>query len=186
MKTSSLFLIAAFALGAGAMAQAPVGVGSVKLGKVMPAVVKTPEFNLTSGPTKRSRPADWLEIEVEYETKPEDIDELTFKFTVMFEKKLLDGEVTYSNIAKGREHFAVVYVSPKAIEKLTMGKTMNGASIENVWVEVSKSGLLLDKASHKPGNIPNAPHVSGLVLHKDETPFGPLFYDRYESIKKTR
>ena len=85
-------------------AQAPVGPGSIKLGKVQPAVVKTPEFNLTSGPTKRSKPADWLEIEVEYETKPDDIDELTFKFTVMFEKKLLDGEVTYANISKGREH----------------------------------------------------------------------------------
>ncbi len=186
MKNPSIFFLAALAFGSSALAQAPVGVGSVKLGKVQPAVVKTPEFQLSSGPTKRSRPADWLEIEVEFETKPEDIDDLTFKFTVLFEKKLLDGEVTYSNIAKGREHYAVMYVSPKAIEKLTLGKPMNGASIENVWVEVSKSGLVLDKASHKPGNVPNAPHLAGLVLNKDETPFAPLFFDRYESIKKTR
>ena len=186
MKTTSISLFAVLALSAHAFAQAPVGPGSIKLGKVQPAVVKTPEYNLTGGPTKRSKPADWLEIEVEYETKPDDIDELTFKFTVLFEKKLLDGEVTYANIAKGREHYAVVYVSPKAIEKLTGGKPMTAGSIENVWVEVTKSGQPLGKESYKPGAVPGIPHLAGLVLNKDETPFAPLFYDRYESIKKGR
>ena len=186
MKTSYLSLLAVVAFGVPAFAQAPVGPGSVKLGKVQPAMVKTPEFNLTSGPTKRSRPADWLEIEVEYETKPEDIDELTFKYTVQFEKKLLDGEVSYVNVAQSREHFAVIYISPKAIAKLTKGKPMTAASIENVWVEVSKSGQVLDKASHKPGPVPSAQHISGFLLRKDQTPFAPLFYDRYEEIKSTR
>ena len=60
-------------------AQVPVGPGSIKLGKVQPAVVKTPEFSLTSGPTKRSKAQDWLEIEVEFESVPEAIAELTFK-----------------------------------------------------------------------------------------------------------
>ena len=99
MKTPFLSLLALLALGLQSFAQAPVGVGAVKLGKVAPAVVKTPEFQLSSGPQKRSKPSDWLEIEVDYETKVENIDELTFKFTVMIEKKLLDGEVTYVNIA---------------------------------------------------------------------------------------
>ena len=186
MKFTSISLLAALAFTAHSFAQAPVGPGAIKLGKVQPAVVKTPEFNLTSGPQKRSKPADWLEIEVEYETKPDDIEELTFKFTVLLEKKLLDGEVTYINIAKGREHYAVVYVSPKAIEKLTGGKPLTAGSIDNVWVEVSKSGQVLGKESFKPTAIPGIPHVSGLVLRKDQTPFAPLFYDRYEEIKAAR
>ncbi len=186
MKTATLSILATLALGLQSFAQAPVGPGSVKLGKVSPAAVKTPEYNLTSGPTKRSRAADWLEIEVDYETKPDDIEELTFKFTISFEKKLLDGEATYVTIAKAREHFAVVYISPKTIEKLTGGKAFTASAIENVWVEVSKSGLVLDKASWKPGVIPNAAHIPGMVLNKDETPFAPLFYDRYEALKKAR
>lgn len=185
MKLFSLSLSAFLAFALVASAQAPIGPGSVKLGKVQPSVVKTPEYNITSGPTKRSKLGDWLEVEVEYETKPEDIDELTFKFTVFVEKKLLEGEVTYVNIPKGRDRFAVIYVAPRTLEKLTGGKPLTPASIENVWVEVSKQGLVIDKGSFKPGAIPNAARVPNLILNKDETPFAPLFYDRYEAIKKT-
>lgn len=184
MKIASISILAGLSLAVSSFGQAALGPGSVKLGKVMPAAVKTPEFSLSSGPVKRSRPADWLEIEVEYETKPEDIEELTFRFTVGVEKKLLDGEVTYVTIAKGREHFAVMYLSPKSIDKLTGGKAFTASSIDNVWVEVSRSGQVLDKASWKGAPQPNLPHVAGMVLNKDETPFAPLFYDRYEAIKK--
>lgn len=187
MKTFSLFACALVALGMAASAQSSVvGPGSIKLGKVQPEVVKTPEFSLTSGPTKRSKLGQWLEVEVEYETKPEDIDELTFKFTILVEKKLLDGEVTHINIPKGREHYSVMYVTPRTLEKLTGGKPLTGTSIENVWVEVSKQGQVLDRSSFRPGVPPNLPHIPGLVLNKDETPFAPLFYDRYEAIKKMR
>jgi hypothetical protein len=164
--------------------QVPVGPGSVKLGKVQPAVVKTPEYQLSSGPQKRSKAKDWLEVEVEFETVPEMIDELTFKYTIAIEGKLLDGEVTHVSIGKGKDHFSVVYVPPSALEKLTGGKPLTGASIENVWVEVSRQGQkLAQPASHKPGAPKNVPHVTGMVLNKDQTPFAPLFYDRYEAIK---
>jgi hypothetical protein len=185
MKTPLLSLCAVLSLAIGASAQSLVGPGSVKIKKVLPAVVKTPEYNITGGQNKRYKLGDWLEVEVEYETKPEDIDELTFKFTVLIEKKLLDGETTYINISKGNDHYAVMYISPKNIERLTGGKALTGSSIENVWVEVSKQGQVLDKASLRQGNQPNLPRVNGLVLPKDETPFGPLFFDRYEALKKT-
>jgi hypothetical protein len=186
MKTLSISLCAFVVMSLAASAQSLVGPGSVKLGKVQPAVVKTPEYNLTLGPTKRSKTGDWLEVEVEFETKPEDIDELTFKYTILIEKKLLDGEVTHINIPKGKDRFSVMYVSPRTIERLTGGRPLTSASIENVWVEVSKQGQVLDKVSYKPGAAPNLPHLTGMVLNKDETPFAPLFYDRYEAIKKSR
>jgi hypothetical protein len=164
-------------------AQVPVGPGSIKLGKVQPAVVKTPEFNLTSGPTKRSKSQDWLEIEVEFESAPEAIAELTFKYTVLLEKKLLDGEVTHVSIPKGKDHYSVMYVSPRSIERLTGGKPLTGAAIENVWVEVTNQGQKLGATSFRPGAIPNGVHLSGMLLNKNDTPFAPLFYDRYEAIK---
>ena len=47
-------------------------------------------FSITGGPQKRSKTGDWLEVEVEFETKAEEIDELTFAYTIMIENKLLD------------------------------------------------------------------------------------------------
>ncbi len=185
MKTLFFALAAVSTLTLGASAQTLVGPGSVKISKIQPAVVKTPEYQITGGQAKRYKLGDWLEVEVEFETKPELIDELTFKFMILIAGKLLDGEATYVNIQdKPKEHYAVVYVSPKSLDRLTGGKALTGASIENVWVEISKQGQVLAKDSFKKSNPPNLPHLAGMVLTKDETPFGPLYFDRYEALKK--
>jgi hypothetical protein len=187
MKSLIPLVCALAALNFSALGQgAAVGPGSVKIGKIQPAVVKTPEFSLSSGPQKRSKSGDWLEVEVDFETKVDDIDELTIKYTILIEKKLLDGEVTHVSIPKGREHFSVVYVSPRNLDRLTGGKALAAGSIENVWVEISKQGQVLDRSSFKPGPAPNLPHIAGMVMNKDQTPFAPLFYDRYEAIKSSR
>ena len=48
---------------------------------------------------------------------------------------------------------------------------------------MTRQGQTLDQIAYKPTNIPNLPHMTGLVLNKNETPFAPLYYDRYEAIK---
>lgn len=185
MKILSLLVAGFAALTMSANAQVPVGPGSIKLGRVEISAPSTPEYNITGGQNKRYKLGKWIEIEIKYETTPEEIDELTFKFTALIENKLLDGEVTYVNINKGNEHYAVMYISPKAIDKLTGGKPLSPASIGNVWVEVSKSGQVLAKEAYKNSAQPNLPRVTGMLLHKNQTPFAPLFYDRYEEIKPT-
>lgn len=187
MKYLALTLASVIALPMAALAQAPLSPASIKLGKIAPEVVKTPEFSLSSGPQKRTgRAGNWLEIEVDYETKAEEIPELTFRFTAAIEGKLVVGEVTYVNISKGRDHFAVMYISPKSLDKLTGGKPLTGSSIQNVWVSVENSGQELGVVAWKPQNIPNMPKLPGFLLNKNQTPFAPLFYDRYEEIKPTR
>ena len=47
----------------------------------------------------------------------------------MIENKLLDGSVTHVNIPKGTEHYSVMYIAPRALEKLTGGKPFTAASI---------------------------------------------------------
>jgi hypothetical protein len=183
MKTLSLLAAGIAALTISANAQVPLTAASIKLGKVEISAPSTPEYQITGGQNKRYKLGKWIEIEIKYETVPEEIDELTFKFTALIEGKLLDGDVTYVNINKGNEHYAVMYVSPKSIEKLTGGKTLSPASIGNVWVEVSNQGKVLGKESYKNGNQPNLTHVPGMLLAKNVTPFAPLFYDRYEEIK---
>jgi hypothetical protein len=186
MKSLITSAILALALVSQASAQAPVGPGSVKIGKIQPAVVKTPDIKFDGGTQKRSKPGDWLEVEVEFEVKAEEIDELTFAYTIMVENKLLDGTVTHVSIPKGRDRYSVMYVAPRSLEKLTGGKALSGSSIQNVWVTVSRQGQVLDLQAFKPGAIPNLPHTAGMVLNKNETPFAPLFFDRYEAIKANR
>ena len=194
MKILLLSLLSVAGLATETLAQAPaaVGPGSVKIMKVEIAGVKTPEFMINGGPQKRSKTGTWLEIEVAFETKVEDIDELTFNYVVLIDKTLVDGSVTHVAIPKGTDHFSVMYISPRGLEKLVNGKTFTAAAIGNAWVTVSRQGQVLDaptanpKAAYKPGPIPNAPHVAGILLNKNETPFAPLFYDRYEAIKTAR
>ena len=182
MKTARLLLAFTVLSTSLAYAQIAPGLGSVKIGKVSPAVVRSPDYQLSGGPSKRSKNGEWLEMEVDFETKPELIDELTFKFTALVEKTLLTGEVTCVNVMKGREHFVVMYLSPKALNRLTRGRPLSAQAIE-IWVEVGYQGMRLDQASFKPGVVPNLPQVPGLLLNKNETPFAPLFYDRYEELK---
>jgi hypothetical protein len=186
MKIAYFSLLATLGLCAPAFCQAPFQPGDLKVGKVEVGAPNTPEFQITGGQTKRYKLGKWIEMEVSYDTK-KPVEELTFKYTIQIEGKLLDGDVTYAAINEGKDHYAVMYVSPKAIDALTGGKALTPAAINNVWVDVMKAGQKMSPTvSMKPGPIPNLPHVSGLVLNKDETPFAPLYYDRYETIKNVR
>ena len=166
-----------------AFAQVPIGPNSIKVGKVLVSAPTTPEFQVTGGQNKRYQLGKWLEFEVSYDTIPEIIDELTFRFTALVEGKLLVGDVTYQAISKGKDHYAVMYISPKGIAGLTQGKALSGAAVENVWVTIERQGQILGKESFKPGEPKNQQKITGLILNKNQTPFAPLYYDRYEEIK---
>ena len=181
MKRFPLFLAALQLLRLSATAQ--VDGGAVKITKVDANVAKTPEYQIAGGPTKRYDLGDWLEIEVEFDTTPEIIPELTFKYTVLIEGKLVEGRVTHVNIAAGRNHYSVMYIEPRALSRLTGGRFVGVNTAEAVWVEAVRAGKSI--ASHpfprKP--LPKLPRVTGVMRNKDQTPFAPLYYDRYEAIK---
>jgi hypothetical protein len=185
MKLPAFLLAATAAFAVNAQAQVPLSPASIKLGKVEISAPSTPEYQVTGGQNKRFKTKNWLEFEIGYETKVDEIDELTFKFTALVEGKLLDGEVTYVNISKG-DHYAVAYISPKSLEKLTGGKTFTSAGLGNVWVEVNRQGQVLAREALKGSNQPNVPRVTGMIVNKSQTPFAPLYYDRYEEIKAQR
>jgi len=186
MKILSLAACAVLGFALHATAQVPIGPGALKIGKIKAEIVKTPDFTIKSGPEKRSKIGEWLEIEVEFETKAEEIDEITFDFTIQFEGRLLTGQVTHVNIPKGREHYTVMYISPRTLEKLTGGKTVTAGNVQNVWVGASKQGQVIDREAIKKVEIPNGPKLTGLILNKSETPFAPLYFDRYEAIKTAK
>ncbi len=168
-----------------APAQVPVVVGprNVKINKIQPAVLKTPEFSVNIA-NKRSESLSWFEIEVEFEVDGvEMVDELTFNYSVLFNNKLCVGEVTHINIPKGKDHYSVMYLSPRSLDRLTGGKVMNGGMIENIKVEIKKSGQLLTEKSLAAKPLPNVQQMPGLLVPKSETPFQVLWWDRYEAVK---
>jgi hypothetical protein len=183
MKTYLCSFLAILGLATVASAQIPLRAGDVKIGKVSPEVVKTPEFTYQGGPQKRSKIGQWLEVEVEYETKADMIDELTFSYKMLINGKLLVGDVTYVSIPKGRDHYAVAYIAPRSLENLMGGKQLNAAAIQGIWVDCTHQGQLLSQGALKPSQVPNLPQVPGFILNKSQTPFSILFWDRYEALK---
>ena len=66
MKTFLVSAIAALAFlyqpQAYGQAAAAIGPTSIKLGKISPEGVKSPEYQITGGPQKRSKVGTWLEV----------------------------------------------------------------------------------------------------------------------------
>lgn len=191
MKSFVSFLLAIGAMAllcapAGAQAPAlPVGPQNVKINKIAPAVVSTPEYSVTGPAAKRSASLKWLEIEVEFEVdKIEIVDELTFKFIILFNGKLYTGDITHVSIPKGNDRYTVMYMSPRAIDRATMGKPMNAGMIENIWVTMEKQGQkLAEKALSAGKPVPNLQQIPGFLVPRSETPFSVLWWDRYEAVK---
>ena len=159
--------------------------------KIIPSVTDTPKYSFSLAKDKRTpRAMKWLEVEVEFSAQPEFTDELTFKYYILFAGQLLVGEVTHVNIPAGRALYSVMYIAPRTIDRLLGGKTFSSGAIENVAVQMLSKGQLLAQESWKPAGNPNwflnMPQVPGMVINKNETPFAPLYWDRYEAIKPTR
>jgi len=166
--------------------------GDVTIKSITPAGQKTPEFQISnsSGAPKKGKGLTWLEVEVDYSTRADIIDELTFEYQILLGSQsagsqLLTGSTTYVNIEKGLEHFAVVYVSPQTIAGIFGKSPFTASSIQNVQVRITRQGQQVAIRSTR-GAMPNLPQKAGLILNKIDTPFAPLYWDRYEAVKPTR
>ena len=113
-------------------------------------------------------------------------DELMFKYYILFNGNLFTGEVTHLNIPAGREKRSVMYVPPRALARFANNRPITENSCQNIAVQIVQQGTLKNEASlakAPPQWYSAMPQVSGLLLTKDQTPFAPLYWDRYEQIK---
>jgi hypothetical protein len=158
-----------------------------QLTKITKNLISTPQFNYTGAQQYQANLNDrWLEVEVEFAAAPEFTDELTFKYFILLNGKLLTGEVTHVNVAAGREKRSVMYVSPRALARFIGRGVLTPNSVQNIAVQILQKGAIKDELSftRAPGQwYAGLPAVSGVVLNKNETPFAPLYWDRYEQIK---
>ena len=185
MKTKVLLAVACL----GALISPAVGQGrpEFQITKISRNLITTPQFTYTGAQQYQANQRDrWLEVEVEFAAAPEFTDELTFKYYILINGKLLTGEVTHTNIAAGRDNRSVMYVSPKTLARVMGGKPVAPNSVQNISVQIVQQGAVKHELSAEraqPNWYSTMPQVAGLVLNKNETPFAPLYWDRYEQIK---
>ena len=185
MKANSLLGLFIFSL---LIARAQMGsAADFQITKITKNLISTPEFSYGGGGQYRINQRDrWLEVEVEFIAAPNWTDELTFKYYVLFNGNLLTGEVTHVNIPAGRENRSVMYVSPQALARFGNNRPIAANSFQNIAAQIVQGGAVKDEVSlarAQPQWFAALPQISGFVLNKNETPFAPLYWDRYEQIK---
>jgi len=127
-----------------------------------------------------------LEVEVEFTSTAEFTDELILRYYILVNGKLLTGEVTHTNIAGGHDSRSVMYVPPQALARVMANRPIAPNSVQNIAVQIVQQGAVKNEGSlvrAGPEWYKGLPALSGLVLNKNETPFAPLYWDRYEQIK---
>ncbi|MEY2584111.1 MAG: hypothetical protein QOD80_137 [Verrucomicrobiota bacterium] len=158
-----------------------------QLTKITKNLVSTPQFTYTGGQQYPTNQRDrWLEIEAEFMAAPDFTDELTVKYFVLLNGKLLTGEVTHTNVAAGRENRSVMYASPRALTRFLGNAAVTPNAVQNVAVQIVQKGAIKHELNFNrtPGQwYAGLPALSGFLLNKSETPFAPLYWDRYEQIK---
>ena len=158
-----------------------------QIAKITRNLIPTPQFAGAGAAQYQTSQRDpWLEVEVEFKATPELTNELTFKYYILFNGTLLTGEVTHINIPAGRENRSVMYVPPRVLARFANKRPITENSCQNIAVQIVEGGAVKAEASlsrAQPQWFEALPPVTGLVLNKDQTPFAPLYWDRYEQIK---
>lgn len=191
MKTNLRVILFALVLSPIALfAQAPPPGGGFAITKISKNLITMPQYGYTGAQQYQSNQRElWLEVEVEFSAAPEWTDELTFKYYILFNGKLLTGEVTHTNIPAGRDNRSVMYVAPRTLARFGGKRPVTAVMIQNVAVQLTQQGAVKAESSiqRAPGQwFTTIPQVAGYVLNKNETPFAPLYWDRYEQIKTSR
>src|SRR5262249_37787989 len=143
-RTVLISAIIAPAMATTAMAQ-PRAV-DFQLQKITTNLISSPQFTYTgAGQFQTDQRARWLEVEVTFSSAPEFTDELTLKYFILVNGKLLTGEVTHVNIAAAQDNRSVMYVTPKTLQRLMLGRTVTNNALQNVAVQLVQQGALEDE-----------------------------------------
>jgi hypothetical protein len=176
-----------FFLGISGFAQVRGPGSEFQVTKITRNLISGPQLTYTGAQQYQANQRElWLEVEVEFSAAPQWSDELAVRYFVLLNGKVLTGEVTHINIPAGRDNRSVMYVPPRALERFGGGRVPTMAMVQNVAVQLVQQGTVKSEISLQRGP-PNwfgaLPQVPGLMLNKNETPFAPLYWDRYEQIR---
>lgn len=182
-----VFVLLAFAMVVGGRATQAQARSDFQITRITKNLISNPQYTYNGAEQYQANQRDrWLEVEVEFAAGPDWTDELTLRYYILYSGKLLTGEVTHTNIAGGRGNRSVMYVSPRTLARFGGSQIANANLAQNIAVQIVQQGAVKDEQSYArapSGWFANLPPISGFVLNKNETPFAPLYWDRYEQIK---
>jgi len=188
MKRNLWFvLFACSSLPLGAFGQARGQAVEFQISKVTKNLISTPQYTYSGAEQFQANQREmWLEVEVEFSAAPQFTDDLTLRYFILFNGKLLTGEVTHTNVPAGRDNRSVMYVSPRTLARFNNNRPVTANLVQNIAVQIVQQGAVKSELSllrAPPQWFTTIPQVAGFVLNKNETPFAPLYWDRYEQIK---
>ena len=187
MKISALLCVAVSLLGFAFSAEGQGAAGAFQVTKITQKLITNPQYSYSGAEQYQANQRDqWLEVEVEFAATAEYSDDVTFKYFVLLNGKVLTGEVTHTNIAAGKGMRSVMFVTPRVLARFNGNRAVTPNAIQNIAVQIVQQGAVKDEASMTRAAAQwytTLPQVPGLLLNKNETPFAPLYWDRYEQIK---
>ena len=194
MKSHSALRVSGLALVACLLSPAPEAAAQtlrpedvLRIRNLDAQMVRAPEYHATNtSPTRRQR--EWLEIRVDFQTRPDWIDELTFTYYVVLQNRrpepnqpeftLYTGQSAYVNIARTNDGRSTVYVHPSTVERF--------GRLYRVGVVVTSAGRTLAMESAPTGEgrwWEQLPPQQGYVLSRMETPFAMVNFNDFEMAK---
>ena len=191
MKSAAVFCFLVLQVVAAPVLRAqPRAASDFQVAKITKNLITPPQYVHTGAQQYQANQRErWLEVEVEFACAPEFTDELTLKYFILVNGKLLTGEVTHVNVPAGRDNRSVMYVSPRTLLRLMGNRAVAPNAIQNIAVQIVQQGAVKSELSQdraQPQWFASMPQIAGFVLNKNETPFAPLYWDRYEQIKSAR
>ena len=187
MKPLPYALAIACLLGLEDAARAQGAAGAFQITKLTKNLITTPQIAYTGAQQYTANQREpWLEVEVEFTSTADFTDDLTCRYFILINGKVLTGEVSHTNVASGKGHRSVMYVPPLVLTRFNANRPVTPTSVQNIAVQIVQGGAVKDEvsltraAAQWHAGLPQAP---GFLLNKNDTPFASLYWDRYEQIK---
>ena len=171
-------------------AQMGANPSELKLGRISYQLTQLPDYYRTflSGTAlpASALSARWLQVEVQFESRLDWIDELQIKYYVLFgrgpDARLFKGEMTHVNVQRGYNHYSAMFMQPNTVEEYGHGQ------VEAVAAQLFYKGRLVDQDSMPATRPPwwdKNTAVQGFLLSPQQTPWSLIGYSRYEAVKAT-
>ncbi|MDO9541123.1 MAG: hypothetical protein Q7J98_02220 [Kiritimatiellia bacterium] len=161
------------------------GKEGITVKKVEMTKVRTPDYSSNVSEATLT-PGDWTKVLVRFDTEAEWTDQLEMRFYIVVKHPktgaftMFTGAYVYSDIPKGRNRQAAVFLRPRTVERYGVA--------ERAAVEIYSKGEIVAMGSFPEGNKPwwrtaTVRSVEGYVLDRSLTPFANIASDNYEIPK---
>jgi hypothetical protein len=153
----------------------------IAISKITPALVPSPIYKLFAGPEKRFQPRNWLEVEVEFSVRKRVPGGAVFRFGVQMNGTLFTGDVAVAPLEKEDGLVTVAYLSPNSLRRAFHGREPNFDSGLRIEIAILSGEEMIGSAVYGKTKAidPIEQQFEQTVRPKSDTPFAPLYWDRY-------